>query len=213
MRIGFDVDGILADFSQAFMRAIIAASGRDLFHPEDWDNPPCWDWDKFRGYAPSEREAAWETVRQSPDFWFNLGPLDTNVSALARAFEPIDDDHEVYFITQREGVQVRKQTEDWLIYNLGLMKVPTVLIVGHRVKGVVAKALKLNAYVDDNYDNCVDCVRESPTTRTYLLDRSYNRGENSQRVHDVEARRVFTLEGFLHAESLLPYTEGVVSLM
>ena len=226
MRIGFDVDGVLADFSKGYMALIIKLSGRDLFAPGDWDNPPCWDWDKFRGYTAEERAMAWKHIVASATFWEELTPLPGNYETLRDVFYTLNGQHELYFITNRTGVMVKRQTENWLRYYLNLIHVPTVLITGHGVKGLVAKALNLDAYLDDNFDNCLHCLEQAPTTHTYLLDRSYNRvaaelimkkdagwaGPPGAHIARVDEERLPTLSAFLHAEGLVSYTESVANI-
>lgn len=225
MKIAFDIDGVIANYVRGFMALIIALSGRDLFLESDWTDPPCWDWYKLRGYTKDEVSAAQTAILESPDFWFNLEPMTHDVAQLAIAFEELDDHHEVYFITHRSGQHARRQTEDWLVHALGLWEVPTVLLVGYRMKGVAAKALGLDLYIDDNYDNCLDCVEQSPLTRTYLLDRAYNRvfeeimekkrlfqsSVPSEFLRTVEDRRVPDIGGMLGRERLTGYTEGVAT--
>jgi uncharacterized HAD superfamily protein len=120
----------------------------------------------------------------------SLGTLDLMVRDL-EAF------HEVYYITSRPGFRVKQQTEMWLQRHMSAYRAwqhnPTVLIVGHRVKGETAKALGLDCYIDDNLDNVNDCGRVSPTTRTYLLDRSYNQAGMGEEELDPLVIRVKTL--------------------
>ena len=52
-------------------------------------------------------------------------------------------------------------------------ELPTVLITSD--KGAVCRALKLDVYIDDNYDNVVGVGLQSPSTRCYLLNYTYNR--------------------------------------
>lgn len=207
LRIGLDVDGVFADFSSAYMRLIIRLTGRDLFLENDWGHPPCWDWDLMRGYSEDERTLAFDTIATTPDWWFHLlpvGPLPCMETPAARMSHAGDvfDAHEVYFISNRVGLHARSQTAQWIKLYMGIPE-PTVLIVGHRVKGSTAKALNLDVYLDDNYDNCTDCLRESPTTRTYLFNRSYNVGPEINRVEQVEQRRVHSIQEFLDCEGLL----------
>lgn len=178
MRIGFDIDGVLADFSRGFMDALIASAGVNRFLPDDDTDAPCWDWDKYRGYTSDERKRAWSNVHQSSDFWMNLPPLE-NVNTLRMMLRELERKHEVYFLTNRIGQRVKRQTEIWLVehlkYPLQLDGVyPTVLITEHRTKGDAARTLGLHAYIDDNYDNVHDVALAVPTCRVYLRNRRYN---------------------------------------
>lgn len=178
MNIGFDVDGVLADFSTAYQNLLIEVSGRNLFLPGDAKDAPCWDWDKLRGYTSEERRATWDRIKTEPEFTLNMSELD-NLSTLRMLIKDLERRHSVYYITSRVGDRVKRYTEIWLMERLayplrcvGVM--PTVLIAGHRSKGLFAKGLRLDAYIDDNYENVHDVAEMSPGTRVYLRTRRYN---------------------------------------
>lgn len=174
MRIGFDVDGVLAAFTPAYQRLFIETTGVNLFAPGDDTDPPCWNWPEFRGYTKEQVSVVWDHIRLNPAFSRNLAPL-PGARELRHAIADLERRHDVYFITSRVGVAVKRQTEYWLMEHLGYVEeTPTVLIVGSRTKGAMCKALRLDCYIDDNWDNVEDCACESPTTRTYLLNAAYN---------------------------------------
>ncbi len=175
LRIGFDVDGCLAHFSPGYQRVIAELTGKDLFLPGDAENPPCWDWDLLRGYTKEERARAFGHISRHPSFWYDCPPLqgvhDLQQSGL------MNTPHEIYFITNRSGFRVKRQTESWLIrwlegYNFEIS--PTVLVNSHRTKGLVAKALSLDAYIDDNGDNTMDVLLQAPKCKMAMLNASYN---------------------------------------
>lgn len=221
-KIGIDVDGVLANFSFAYMHLIIRLTGKNLFPETDWKNPSCWDWDLVAGYTKEERKLAFASIAESNSFNISLEPFHENVTPLRHNMKYLIDNHDVYFVTNRGGRTAKTQTEEWLrryVAPRGNYGECTAIITGHRVKGLICRALQLDAYIDDNYDNVMDCMIESPTTNTYLLNKSYNaqppeedttdRGEHLVRLYrDVRARielnRVDSIEKFLERESLLP---------
>lgn len=176
MRIGFDIDGVLANFVKAYQNLTIELSGKNLFTADDINNPPCWDWPQYRGYTEDDMAAVWHAIKRDDTFWLNLEEHSNNINALKAVLQDIERRHEVYYVTSRSGVNVRRQTKLWLIDHLNYIgrchTEPTVLISSE--KGEIAHALKLDVYVDDNFDNVVDVVKKSPQTATYLLNRSYN---------------------------------------
>jgi len=178
MRIGFDVDGILADFHKQYQALTVKVAGTYLFEPDDVHNPPCWDWPEFRGYSTETMKEVWARIIASPNFWLSLEPHWDRINTLALCIEDLEQSHDVYFVTSRPGQRAKRQTESWLKlylpYNDEAVH-PTVLLAS--AKGAAAKALKLDAYIDDNLDNVRDVLRESPGTRVYLLNRSYNVGD------------------------------------
>lgn len=193
-RIGFDVDGVLADFCPTYQQLFVDLTGRDTFQPGDSTHPPSWNWPTDRGYTDEETSAVWAAIKARSDFWLNLPAL-PGLSTLQRNFADLDRDGEVYFITSRVGDDVKWQSECWLQTHLCASRTPTVLISSE--KGLSCAALKLDAYIDDNFDNIQSVLRDSPKTRAYLLDRPYNRlarGVLPRRVFSVE--EMLILEGF-----------------
>lgn len=175
MKIGFDIDGVFAAFIPAYQDLCIELNERDLFHPGDNVNPPCWNWPEYRGYTKEEVGKVWETITASNDFWITLRAL-PGLEVIKKHLAQLYRNHDIYFVTSRPGTTAKWQTEWWLdskLYFGGIFAVPTVLIASD--KGGVAKALKLDVYIDDNWDNAVSVAAQSPLTRNYLLDTSYNR--------------------------------------
>lgn len=177
LRIGFDVDGVMSHFSPDYQRVITELTGKNLFEPGDADNPPCWDWDLLRGYTKAERARAFEHIGRHRTFWYDCPPLPGLWDLDQLRF--LYSDHEVYFITNRGGYRVKYQTEQWFRRWLHIgPEVPiTVVVNGHRSKGLVAKALNLDAYLDDNVDNVMDCLITAPECKTVLYNASYNQPE------------------------------------
>lgn len=177
MRIGFDVDGVLANFIPAYQALAVSVAGEDKFLPGDNVDPPCWDWPEYRGYSKEVIREVWSHIKRSETFWLNLGTM-PDVKTLALLISSLERNHEVYYVTSRVGNGVKRQSELWLWQHLdynsimGAAASPTVLISS--AKGAICKALKLDMYVDDNFDNVQNCAEESPLTRTYLLNRRYN---------------------------------------
>jgi deoxypyrimidine-specific 5' nucleotidase type C protein (NT5C) len=163
LRIGFDMDGVLADFSSAFHEVEVRLFGRgkpirpDL--PEEAEEKQQALGAGSLDDTRRRSEAIWNGIRSTPGFWTTLRPLDpTAVRRIRDAM--IRHRWEVFFITQRPetvGETVQRQTQRWLLAQG--FDVPSVLVIGGS-RGAAAKALRLDYHVDDSPQNCLDVMSE-----------------------------------------------------
>lgn len=189
MRIGVDVDGVLASFNDGFARRLIATSGRNLMPPEPYEIT-VWSWPQYYGYTSAEESAAWEAVKAQDDFWLSLTPYPQTADTLATlAWASATGIHDIYFITSRPGYKAKQQTERWLRH-CGFGAHPTVLISS--MKGLCARALMLDTYIDDNIANVEDVCLTARGCRVFLQTQPWNR--TYQERPDLMTRVVDPLE-------------------
>jgi 5'(3')-deoxyribonucleotidase len=173
MKLGIDVDGVLADFNTAFIAYVIKVTGVDFFPARPFDIP-CWNYPQYYGYSEKQVTAVWDVVKQDGRFWRTLPTYPNSRLSLNRLIDCGLRGDDVYYITNRMGVTPKCQTERW-IRMLGYAY-PTVLITGD--KAGAARVLELDAYIDDKWENC-DAVSKTVyrgiRVRTFLLDRPWNR--------------------------------------
>jgi hypothetical protein len=182
MRIGFDLDGTVADMQAALIREARALfPGLDLSNvprspgptdPREEDeaapagetatSPPA------APAAPASRLALtsrqhrdlWNAACARENFWETLAEIEPG--ALARLFNLTRERRwEVIFITSRpetKGDTAQAQSHRWLV-SQGFAH-PSVF-VAHGSRGKIAAALDLDVVVDDRPENCLDVAIDS----------------------------------------------------
>ena len=164
LRIGFDMDGVLADFAGAYLDIEVR-----LFGPAAPSRPGDPEKEAEEGERSEASEGrplrrrhdtVWQAIRATSDFWTSLQP--TQPDAVKRIHDlMLRHRWEVFFITQRpatDGQTVQRQTQKWLVAQG--FDLPSVLVI-HGSRGAAAGALKLDYHVDDSPTNCVDVKSES----------------------------------------------------
>ena len=174
MRIAFDLDGVLADLHEPFVRTAVRlfpqleaqAIGATDIGPSPEDEGTAESDAPIAPPPPSlaitrqQSDAIWRAVAAQENFWEDLTEIEPGVIARLAA---LADERmwEVLFITSRPksaGRTVQRQSQRWLA-RMGF-PLPSVFVV-HGSRGHVAAALHLDVVVDDRPENCLDVVLES----------------------------------------------------
>lgn len=188
IRIGFDMDGVVADFATAYraveQRVLGAAATGRAASPEreeaaqaNRESGAGGDRAEAPGETPAEsqtphemrrrHDVIWKAIQATPDFWTTLQPLEDG--AVRRIHEcMLRHRWEVAFLTQRPstaGDTVQRQTQRWLVKHG--FDLPSVLVIAGS-RGAAAAALRLSYHVDDDPQHCLDVQNES-TVRPLLI--------------------------------------------
>ena len=166
LRIGFDLDGVLADFASAFHAVEARLFGEDAISTVDEPGEQEERHSTVVSGAPtpsrdrSRRDAIWRQIVATQDFWTTLPPTDRTA---VRRIHDLMMRHrwEVFFITQRpatRGDTVQRQTQRWLVAHG--FDLPSVLVIGGS-RGAAAGALRLDYHVDDSATNCLDVLSDA----------------------------------------------------
>ena len=175
LRIGCDLDGVLADMEGALVREaekLFGATPRrdpdrrrphdpssmaDIVPSEVADNAPL---QHELQLSDRERRALWRHVRAIDGFWESLDETEPGIVkklaglAAARRWE-------VIFLTRRpttSGDTPQLQSQRWLV-DKGF-PLPSVYVVTAS-RGLIAAGLTLDIVIDDTPENCVDVASDS----------------------------------------------------
>lgn len=189
LRVGFDLDGTVADMYFALRREAVGLFGEDVLrNAATVSAHPFRVGADMRGAKPNptpkpEDDAApamqelhltarqqgqlWDHVTKIENFWTTLPELEPGIiSRIAKAAR--DRRWEVIFLTTRPasaGDPVQLQSQQWL--EAHGFQYPSVYVV-QRSRGRIADALQLDAFVDDRPENCLDIAVES-TAKVILV--------------------------------------------
>ena len=179
MRIGCDLDGVLADLNRAFTTVAlrrypqldlsgITAADVTATAPgtEAGDDETPGETSASADDRPElalnrrQLDETWDELCSTEDFWETLEEIEAGaiarLSSLAEAHR-----WEVIFLTSRPrtvGKLVQVQSQRWL-ERQGFV-LPSVYVV-HRSRGRIADALALDVLIDDRPESCLDAALES----------------------------------------------------
>jgi len=172
LRIGFDLDGVLADMEGALLAeatTLFGGATGDDQPPLDSEDGSIADKPSVTGLGLSVRRQSrlWRHVQTIENFWEALNELEPGVIArLASIAE--QRRWQVMFLTKRfdtAGLTAQRQSQRWL-ESKGF-RYPSVYVV-QGSRGRIAAALDLDIVVDDRSENCLDVVVDS-TARAILV--------------------------------------------
>ena len=163
LRVGFDIDGVLADFRTAFRETAERCLRKPVADDGGGDDPAA--------RAPLTAEdirRVWDHIGRTPNWWLDVPAYEP--AQIARLYGLVRSaGWEVFFMTKRPpsaGDSVQFQTQ-WWIERFGFY-LPSVLTVpGSR--GEVANGLRLDLIVDDQIINCAEVIGAGPTKALLML--------------------------------------------
>ena len=181
LRVGFDVDGVIANFVKAFRETAAQVDGGAGARRE---------------LTAESTKRTWDLIARTPQWWLGLDAYEPD--QIRRLYELSRQRRwEVYFLTTRPasgGETTQFQTQWWLETNG--FPLPSVLTVpGSR--GDAAHAVKLDIAVDDRITNCVDIIAASRAKALLLLRRDDKHVQDQALARGIGV--VSTLEAAIEA--------------
>jgi hypothetical protein len=184
LRVGFDLDGVLADMDSALITQAQSLFGDKLAYPQAG---PAAAPDPAAPHAAGlpvplppqlnltvrQQRRLWRHIATIDNFWLTLREIEPGavkrLGALASARR-----WEVIFLTKRPrtaGLPAQVQSQRWLV-SKGFDRPSVFVVQGSR--GLIAAALDLDVVVDDRHENCYDVVVDS-SARAMLVWRQRER--------------------------------------
>jgi len=174
MRIGFDLDGVLADLHGVFARkarALFPELESSALESQDAaSSPPGEDDDAPSEDVPDPRplpqltaqqsRAVWKELCRTENFWESLDEIERGAIARLHAVA-IERRWEIIFLTSRPhapGHTVQRQSQRWLERHG--FSLPSLFVV-QQARGRIADSLQLDVVIDDRPEGCLDVVLES----------------------------------------------------
>lgn len=203
LRLGFDLDGVVADFRTAFLDAASKLLGREAIHRPGSPMPD------LDAVSPGDAKRVWKVITDTPNWWLGLAPYEpaqiARLYQLTRRFR-----WEVSFLTTRiptAGDSVQFQSQAWL-EAYGFYMPAVVTVPGSR--GEVANALRLDLIIDDQFLNCLEVVGASQA-KAILILRMSDASLEQQATHrgiGVVSRLEEAIEVLLQLQDVLPQKRG-----
>ena len=156
LRLGIDVDGVVADFRSAFR----ALAERELGLPASGVETEL---------SKADVDRLWRVVAGTTNWWLDVPAHEPDqikrLYAQARTAR-----WEVFFMTSRPpsaGDSVQLQTQVWLERHGYLL--PSVLTTPSGARGEVARSLRLDLALDDRMVNCLEIISASNSKALMIL--------------------------------------------
>lgn len=182
LRIGFDLDGVLADMELALVREAEALFGSSLEHPRGLAAPAVMSDlvpEEVTDNAPlrhelqlteRQRRQLWRHVCAIDGFWESLDEIEPGIVGRLAAVAT-ERRWEIIFLTRRpatSGAPAQVQSQRWL--EAKGFRLPSVYVVTAS-RGLIAAALTLDIVIDDTPENCIDVAADSKA-RTVAIFRN-----------------------------------------
>jgi hypothetical protein len=208
LRVGFDLDGVVADFRTAFLDMAAKHLGPQAIRKPDAPLPD------LNAVSAEDAKRVWKLITDTSNWWLGLAPYDA--AQIARLYQLMRRFRwEVSFLTSRlptAGDSVQFQSQAWL-ETYGFYMPAVVTVPGSR--GEVANALRLDIVIDDQFLNCLEVIGASQAKAILMLQMGDTSGRNlEQQAKERGIGVVYSLEEaigvLLHLQDILPQKRGSV---
>lgn len=176
MKIAFDLDGVAANFSQAFRDFILEEHDYDIWY--DGRNGRT-----FKFTVPGVPEKKMYDYVTQVISTRDIAPFPEAMDALRVLWELTDEP--IYFLTARPEKKVKDLTEDWVDKYLNVPFQVAFAGSNHKLRHLQKRGF--DTFVEDRYRTAN--ILSGGLKKVYLINRTYNMGravpENVERIHSL----------------------------
>ena len=170
LRIGIDIDGVLADFRSAFHETAVRLLRHDVDDTQDLE--------ALTPLSAADVRRVWDHIATAQNWWMEVPAYEPD--QIARLYSLMRaGGWEVFFMTKRPpsaGDSVQFQTQ-WWIERFGFYLPAVMTVPGSR--GDIANGLRLDLILDDQLINCVEVISTAPA-KAVLVQRSSDAAAKQQ---------------------------------
>jgi hypothetical protein len=201
LRIGIDIDGVLADFRTAFHETAVRVLRHDVDDTQDLES--------LTPLSAGDVRRVWDYIATAQNWWMEVPAYEPD--QIARLYSLMRaGGWEVFFMTKRPasaGDSVQFQTQ-WWIERFGFYLPAVMTVPGSR--GDIANGLRLDLVIDDQLINCVEVIATAPT-KAVLVQRSHDpavKQHASNRGIGVVSKLAEALTVMERLHTVLPHKRG-----
>jgi len=180
MKVGLDIDGVVADFLPPFLEILADRAGQGPIDPESITDP------SFTNHPFLSQDLISQCVIEvsnNPNFWRDLAPLPSTEEW--SALDALSRENRLVFIThryERDTYDIGRVTCDWLRKH-GVNNPVVYFTQSHKSELIDKLAVEL--FVDDRHENCREAA-ENTSAIVMMPHRTYNSAFNHPRVQRIQ---------------------------